>query len=166
MIHTNFTFSELIGTFMDAFKNSTELSDFFVSNYDKECTYCLGNDERNEFGREEAPFLVLVPISIDGGITTRTVSYSFDIDIGILDPVFNDHQLENVKDMRGFHKLDEAVNVVMNLIVEHASKYNAIADDVNIIYDNSVNFPLHIATLNFSVEVPTVMGAKNTLGGN
>jgi len=166
MIHLSFTFSELIGTFMDAFKNSTELSDFAVGNYSKEFTFCLGHDEREEFGRAETPWLVLVPISIDGGLTTRTVSFSFDVEIGLLDSTFNDHQLDNVKDMRGFHKLDEAVNVVMNLIVEHASKYNAIADDVNIIYDNSVNFPLHIATLNFSVEVPTVMGAKNTLGGN
>lgn len=165
MIHINYTFSALVQSFLDSFVASDAIGDYCMTNFNCLPKFALGNDERREWGIDDAPFIVIIPSSFNGGITTSTVSLSFDIDIGISDSVFEDYKDESVTVMRGFRKLDGLVNVVMNEIETHASTYNAIGDQITCLYNNSEFFPLHIATLSVDVEVPAVMNGKNTLGG-
>lgn len=164
MIHLGFTFSELVSTFLDKLKESNDLDDFFTSNYGKSPSFALGHDERDEYGEEEAPFVVLVPLNWTGGITSGNTMFTMDIDIGIEDAVFSDHNLDNVQDMRGFHRLDEAINVVMSILEEHAHTYNAIADDISVTYNDSEFFPLHVANMSVVVRMDNTMNGTQTLG--
>ena len=165
MIHVDYTFSQLIDSFLNEITSSATLKDLCFDRFGKYPQFALGNDERKEWGAEDAPFIVLVPNSWDGGVTTGQVNFSFDIDIGVVDSKFEDYEDECVVAMRGFRTLDEIVNVVMDIILQHACTYNAIGDQVNCVYNNSEFFPLHVATLNVDVEVPTVMNGQRTLGG-
>lgn len=165
MIHVDYTYSQLLDTFLNAILSNSTLKDLCFDKFGKYPQYALGNDERREWGLSDAPFIVLIPTSWDGGITTGQVTFSFDIDIGIEDSTFEDYDQESVVSMRGFRTLDEIVNVVMDIILDHARTYNAIGDQTNCVYNNSEFFPLHVATLNVDVQVPTVMNGTRTLGG-
>ena len=166
MIHLDYTFSQLIASFTKALQADTTLKEWAISEYSKEFEFNLCYDENRELGEKDAPWIVIVPLTWDGGITSDSVNFSFNIEIGIVDSTFEDYDCENIIAMRGFEKVDEVVNVVMNIIETHACTYNAIADGVSTIYNNSEFFPLHVCTMNIDVRVDTVMNATRTLGGN
>lgn len=166
MIHLDYTFSQLIESFTKSLQADTTLKEWAINEYSKEFQFDLGYDERRELGEENAPFIVIIPLTWDGGITSDSVNFSFNVEIGIVDETFEDYDCENMNAMRGFRKLDEIVNVVMQIIEAHASTYNAIADGVSAVYNNSEFFPLHVCTLNVDVRVDTVMNGTRTLGGS
>lgn len=166
MIHLDFTFSQLIESFTKAMQADTILKEWSISEYGKEFQFDLGYDENRELGEDNAPWIVIVPLTWDGGITSDAVNFSFNVEVGILDSTFEDYECENMNSMRGFRKLDEVVNVVMSIIETHACTYNAIADGVSAVYNNSEFFPLHVCTLNVDVRVDTTMNGTQTLGGS
>ena len=162
MIGLSFTMSNLIRSFRDGLRNSVELSNFCTDNYNKTIAIGIGADERREWGGSDAPFALIVPASVETGMSQRDLGFTFDIDLGIKDDVFEDYEGEDIAEMLGVYKIDEMANIVVDLIETMASSYNAKADLMTIQFDSSTFFPLHVATITVQVQMDHVI--NGTLG--
>ena len=158
MIHTSFTFADLIATFRDSLLADNDIQQFCTDNFDKQLTTVIGHIRANELGIEDAPFLMISPSSVETGMRVAQVGFHFDIDVAIVEKLFEDYQNTSANEMKGFYLLDQMVNLVINNLRKHAEGKNAVADSIGITYDISNFYPLHVATINVSVTVETVMG--------
>jgi hypothetical protein len=158
MIHTSFTFADLIATFRDSLLADSDIKQFCTDNFGKNLLTVIGHIRANELGIADAPFLMIAPSSVDTGMRSGQDSFHFDIDVAIAEKVFEDYQDNSANEMKGFYLLDQMVNLVINNLRNHAAGKNAVADSIGIVYDISNFYPLHVATLNVSVTVETVLG--------
>jgi len=163
MIGLSFTMSDLLITFRDAIRNSTEISDFCTDKYSKDLSVAVGADERREWGQNEAPFCVIVPEGMNTGMSQGDLSFDFSFELGILDSSFSDNDGDDIIDMEGVYDIDAMANLVIDLLQTHAGLYNAKADFITVDFDTTF-FPLHVANMSVTVQVDHVLGATQTLG--
>lgn len=160
MIGVSYTMSDLVCTFRDLIKQSDELEDWCQTNYGKSFILGIGADERREWGNADAPFIVIIPTGLSTGVSESNLSFSIDVDIAVSDPEFSDTGYIGVQEMLGIFKLDEFMNLVINVLRNVASVYNVAADLINVELDSSTYFPLHVASLNVTVNSQHLLGGQ------
>ena len=160
MIGVSYTMSDLLRKFRDDIKNSTEISDWCTATYGSSFMLGIGADERREWGISDAPFGVIIPSSISSGVSQSQLAFTFDIDLGIHQTDVSDYNTVGVEEMKGVYELDELSNLVINVLRNAASGYNAVADFVSVSLDNSTFFPLHVATLTVTVQSDHLIGGQ------
>lgn len=162
MIGVSFSFSDLVRDFRDAIRGSNEIENFCLDNFGTTLKMAIGHDERREWGESEAPFIIIVPTGRVTGLSAANITYNIDMDLAIKDSTFSDSAGINIEEMEGFYKLDEFTVLLENLFIALADGKNIVTDSIDISYNDSMFFPLHVATINISLSVDHLM--NGTLG--
>ena len=158
MIGVSYTMSDLLRTFRDLFRDSEEVTDWCIANYGQKLKIGVGADERREWGNEDAPFLVIVPSYIATGMSQSSLDFTFEVDVAVSELNFSDFEYSDTMEMEGIYKLDELLNLVIEVMNNGADQYNAVADQIDIGLDSSMFFPLHVATLTVTINNPHLLG--------
>lgn len=152
--------TDIVAAWRDKIYNSTAIADFCTNNYNKALSLQVGSDDKKMLGEKDCPFINIIPMRSTPGITQQEVSWDIDIDLGLLDDVFEDFQGIDVKEMRGIYRLDAFVKLVIDEFTEMACVNNIIADSIDFNMDSSTFFPMHIGSLSIQSRLTLPIGAN------
>lgn len=155
--------SEIVSAWRDKLLSSTPIAEFCTNNFGSALTLQVGSDDRNMLGEKDAPFLNIIPLRSTPGLSQQEVSWDIDIDLGILDDVFEDYGSNGAREMRGIYRLDQFAKLVIAEFESLAGEHNLLADFIEFNMDSSTYFPVHIGALSIQSKLTLPIGATVTL---
>lgn len=154
------TMSDLVVAWRSLFKTSNLIESFCQSNFSKSLKLYVGHDSMKEQSEDDCPFISIIPIGYNPGLTQQEVTWTIDIDFGVNDPTFEDYQSNGVIEQKGVYLVDQLFNLILEELESFAGEHNLIADMVDIEFDTSTYQNIKLGTMSVQAKLTIPIGAE------